>query len=127
MATLEYRPNKYVENVLFLLKFWMFLLAGVVWIMVGAWASKVPSQASINSAIEFTKDEKRPWYRKIISWIARGQAWLIVIAALPLGQWAFFIWTSIFLAGTYKLKPAAQNYLSRMHIDLDKKKAVIDV
>lgn len=127
MATLEYRPNKYVENVLFLLKFWMFFLAAIVWMMVGVWASKVPSQSSINSALEFTKDEKRPWYRKIINWIAKTQAWLIVIVALPLGHWAFFIWTSIFLAGTYKLKPSAQNYLSRMHIDLDKKKAVIDV
>jgi hypothetical protein len=127
MATLEFHPNKYVANVMFLLKFWLFFLAGVVWMMIALWSAKVPDKATINAAIEFTKDEPRPWYKKIMNWIARAQAWIIAVVALPLGQWAIFIWIILFLAGLRKLKPTAQQYLSRMHIDLDKKKAVIDV
>jgi glycerol-3-phosphate acyltransferase PlsY len=127
MVTLEVKPNKYVGNVLFLLKFWLFFLTSVVWIMVLAFASKVPSPSSINAAIEFTKEEKKPWWYKLTGFIARCQAWLIALIALPLGQWAIFIFVILFIAGTHKIKPSAKAYLSKMHIDLDKKKAVIDV
>jgi uncharacterized membrane protein len=127
MITLELKPNKYVGNVLFLLKFWLFFLASVVWIMVLAFSSKVPSQSSINAAIEFTKEDKKPWWYRLTGFIAKCQAWLIAIIALPLGQWAIFLFVVLFISGVRKITPSAREYLSKMHIDLDKKKAVIDV
>lgn len=127
MITLEVHPNKYVENVLFLLKVWLFFLSMILWLMVGLWSSNVPSQANINAAIEFTKEEKWPWWRKAVNWIAKAQMFTVMIIALPVGQWAIFTWTVLMLGAARKLKPTAQKYLSRMHIDLDKKKAVIEV
>jgi hypothetical protein len=127
MVTLELKPNKYVGNVLFLLKFWLFFLTVVVWMMVTMFSTKIADKSIINSAIEFTREEKKPWYYRLTGFIARCQAWLIALIALPLGQWAVFIFVTMFIAGTYKMKPAAKAYLSRMHIDLDKKKAVIEV
>lgn len=127
MVTLEVKPNKYVENVLFVLKFWLFFLASCIWIIVGTFASNVPSTSSINIAIDITKEEKKPWWYRLTGFIARCQAWLIALIALPLGQWAIFLFVTMFIAGTYKMKPAAKAYLSKMHIDLDKKKAVIEV
>jgi hypothetical protein len=127
MVALEVKPNKYVANVLFLLKFWLFFLACVIWLLVGAFASKVPSTSSINIALDITRDKKKPWWSRFTGLIARCQAWLIALIALPLGQWAIFIWSTLFIAAMYQVKPAAKEYLSRMHIDLDKKNVIVDV
>lgn len=127
MLALEFAPNKYLANAFVLVKTVVGLEAVMVWVMIGTFASKLPSPATINSALSITRSEKRTRWERVTSRVARVQAWAVTVVALVVGQWYVMFAVFLFLCGMLKIKSSAEKYLRGMRIDISAKTAVIDV
>lgn len=127
VISLEFWPNKYVANIMVLFKTLATLQATMIWTLIGTFASKLPSKATINNALEFTRDEKKSGFQLFSRWFTRTIMWITTFVCMAVGQWLLFFSLLAFILGLLKLKGSAANYLKSVNIDFDKKSAVIDV
>lgn len=127
LVALEFAPNEYLANAFVLVKTVIALEATMAWTLIGTFATKLPSPATINNAIRFSRSEKRTRWQQAANYAAKVQSWLIVVLALVFGQWFVMLVTLLFIAGMATVKSSAEKYLRGMKIDFDKKSAVIDV
>jgi hypothetical protein len=123
----EFWPNKYVSNILVLFKAFVGIQTAAVWAMIGTFSMRVPSQSTINNAIEMTREEKKTFLQHVAKWIARTTIWISIVLCLAVGQWFLFICQLLFITGLMKMTKSAANYLKYVKVDLSKKNAVIDV
>jgi hypothetical protein len=127
MVALELSPNKYLANAFVLIKIWSALQAAVFAATLLTFKSRLPSPSTINWALTITRQDKTKFFQRIMAKLYRCQSVLVAVAALLVGQWFIMLCYMLFLASMFSIHSAAVDYLKGMHIDLDKKKAVIDV
>jgi uncharacterized sodium:solute symporter family permease YidK len=128
LFALELAPNKYLANAFVLVKTWAALQATIFGAALLTFKSKLPSPSTINWALEITKPaKKKTLLQRFLRSLYRTQPGVVAIVALLFGEWIIMISYALFLAFMYKIQPAATEYLKGMHIDIDKKSAVIDV
>lgn len=123
----EIWANKYVSNVMVLIKAFAAMQTVAVWATIGTFSLKVPSQPVINNAIEITREDPPSIWRSAYKYFCRTIIWISVVTCLTVGQWFLFLVQLLFVTGLMKLTKSAANYLKHVKLDMGAKKAVIDV
>lgn len=127
VLVMEFWSNKYVGNVMVLLKAFATMQTMALWAVIGTFSLKVPSQPTINNAIEITREEPPSIWRTFYKYFCRTLIWISVVVCLTVGQWLLFVVQLLFVSGLMKVNKSAANYLKYVKVDFTKKSAVIDV
>lgn len=121
----EFHPNKYADNILVLGTAWGVLQMSIIWTLMLAFASKLPSAGMINNALSMTVSRGK--WRSLLGRLARVQNFVIAILSVTFGHWFLAFAYGMFMIGVRFARHSAKVYLTDVQVDKLRKSAVMTV